>query len=132
MRKTHIRMAMLAGVAAIGIMTAPAASASTHQHAPGSPARQDVAAIGVKKAMNERLEFSNQWVNCSNGSVGYSGGQYYYEIACSLIDATSWTAILECTNGIYYYDGPWETFEDVQIYCPAGYQPEEAWVSWTT
>lgn len=133
MKNVRLRVAALAGAAAIAIMAAPiAASASTVAQAAGSSARLGTAVVSVAGAAKAHPDFSNQWVNCSNGSVGTSGGQEYFEIACSLIDATSWSLSVECTNGHFYGAGPFTSFENVQVYCPAGYAPEAATISWTT
>jgi hypothetical protein len=129
-----LRITTLAAVAAIGVMATPVvASASTNQQATGNSARQDVAAVSVPGAPKAHTpEQSNEWVNCDNGSFGTSGGQWYFEIACSLIDATSWSANVGCSNGYYYTAGPFETYENVQVYCPVGTVAEEGWVSYTT
>jgi hypothetical protein len=76
--------------------------------------------------------FSNGEVNCSNGSFGTSGGQWYFQIACSLINAKSWSAGVECSNGTIRSAGPFTTFENVQVFCPVGATPVEGFVSWTT
>jgi hypothetical protein len=132
-KKLPLRIVSLAAVAAIGFMAAPAAaSASTSQQATGSSARPGVAAVSVRGAQKTHTpEQSNEWVNCDNGSFGTSGGQWYFEISCSLIDATSWSANVGCSNGFYYTAGPFETFENVQVYCPVGTVAEEGWVSYT-
>jgi hypothetical protein len=114
-------------------MAAPiAASASTVQQAAGSSAQHGMTVLSVPGAAKVHPEFSNQWVNCTNGSFGTSGGQQYFEIACSLVDGTSWSASVLCSNGIKYGTGPFTSFEDVRVYCPAGYAAEEGFVSWTT
>lgn len=135
MKNARPRVAILAGAAAItiGIMAAPiAASASTFSQAAGSSAHHGVTAVSVRGASKAHtIQPSNQWVNCDNGSFGVSGGQWYYEVACSLIDATSWSANVGCSNGYYYTAGPYESFENVQVYCPVGTVAEEGWVSYT-
>ena len=133
MKNVRLRVAALAGAVAIAMMAAPiAASASTVAQGAGSSARHGTVVVSVPGAAKVHPEFSNQWVNCTNGSFGTSGGQQYFQIACSLVDATSWSAAVLCSNGIEYGDGPFTIYEDVQVYCPAGYAAEEGFVSWTT
>jgi hypothetical protein len=131
MKNGRLRLAALAGVVAIGMMAAPmAASAATYQPAASTSAHQHVTEVPITGG-TVRPDFSNQWVNCSNGTFGTSGGQEYYEIACSLIDATSWRNGIECSNGVTYWSAWFTTFEDSTIYCPPGTAAEEGYVQWT-
>jgi hypothetical protein len=130
MRNARLRLAALAGVTAIGMMAAPlAASASTHPQQSGSSAHRSV--IAIARSASVRPDFSNQWVNCNSGSFGTSGDQEYFELSCSLLDATSWQNGVECSNGITYWSGAMTTFENSYIYCPAPYLAEEGYVGWT-
>jgi hypothetical protein len=132
MKNGRMRLAALAGVTVIGMMAVPlAASASTHLPGPASSAHQHVIEVAVAGAASEHPDFSNQWVNCNSGSFGTSGDQEYFELSCSLLDATSWQNGVECSNGITYWSGSMTTFENSYIYCPAPYAAEEGYVSWT-
>lgn len=71
-------------------------------------------------------------VNCGNEGFGVSGGQWYFAISCSLVNATSWTANVLCSDNLVHSAGPFTTFENVQVFCPVGTVAEEGWVSYTT
>lgn len=75
---------------------------------------------------------ATEWVNCSNATEGVSGNQYYVEVACSLVSATSWELAVECSNDLWYYSGYMTTFENVSVYCPAGTTPIDALIYYTT
>ena len=68
--------------------------------------------------------------NCVNPGFGYSGGQYYYTVSCGVIAPTVWWANVSCSNGYTYSTGVIDSFENVQVYCPAGTTPIEGWVNW--
>jgi len=72
------------------------------------------------------------WVNCTAVTEGEQGGQYYLEISCSDVSATSWEFAIECSNGYWNYSGFSTTFENDQLYCPAGTTPTQAVVYYTT
>ena len=68
--------------------------------------------------------------NCVNPGFGYSGGQYYYTVTCGVIPPTVWWAHVSCSNGFTYSTGELNSFENVQLYCPAGTTPIEGWVTY--
>jgi hypothetical protein len=72
------------------------------------------------------------WVNCSTVTEGEQGSQYYLGISCSDVSATSWEFAMECSNSSWYYSGFFTTFENVQLYCPAGTWPVSDVVYYTT
>jgi len=72
------------------------------------------------------------WVNCSTVTEGEQGSQYYLQISCSDVNATSWEFAMECSNSVWYYSGFFTTFENVQLYCPAGAWPVSDIVYYTT
>lgn len=72
------------------------------------------------------------WVNCSAATEGQSGNQWYVQIACSPVSATSWELAVECSDSTWHYSGFFTTFENVQVYCPAGTTPINAEIFYTT
>lgn len=131
MKNGHLRLAALAGAVAIGLMAAPVtASAATYQPTSRTSAHQHVMEVPITGG-TMRPDFSNQWINCGNGTFGTNSGQQYFEIACSLIDATSWQNGVACSDGYIHWSQSFTTFENSSIYCPPGYIAEEGYVSWT-
>jgi hypothetical protein len=72
------------------------------------------------------------WVNCSAATEGQSGNQWYVQIACSPVQATSWELAVQCSDGSWHYSGFFTTFENVSEYCPAGTTPTNAVIYYTT
>jgi hypothetical protein len=103
-RRSHALAALVPMAAlAVSFVAAPAAQAAT------------IKPLTVRPA--------TVWVNCSTVTEGESGGQYYLEVSCSPVQASSWEFAMECSNDVVYTSGFYTTFENVSLYCPAGYTP---------
>jgi hypothetical protein len=103
------------------VLAAAAALATTLAAAPAAQAATSGSAT-VKHMSAIRPD--TLWVNCSAYTVGFSGGtygQWYFDIACSDVNATSWGLAIECSNDDVYTAGMFTTFENVQLDCPAPY-----------
>ncbi|MFD7412594.1 hypothetical protein ACFVZ3_19615 [Kitasatospora purpeofusca] len=98
---------LLAGVAAAAVVTAPAASAQS-----SSPTR----VTGI---------------NCSTGSFGQDGNQWYYNVSCSATGTTKWWVNISCSDNSSRISGPYTTFQNVRLYCPPNTTPKQGWVSYT-
>ncbi|MFJ7246819.1 hypothetical protein ACIQWA_19540 [Kitasatospora sp. NPDC098652] len=98
---------LLAGLAAIGVVAAPAAQARS-----AAPARVE-------------------GINCSTPTIGFLNGQWYYGISCSAWGTTKWWVNVNCSDGSFRSDGPHTTFLNVQVYCPPNTTVTKGWVSYT-
>ncbi|MFJ1707037.1 hypothetical protein [Kitasatospora sp. NPDC088346] len=98
---------LLAGVAAAGVLTAPAAQAQS-----ASPTR-------------------TEGINCSSPTIGFLNGQWYYSISCSAWGTSKWWVNVNCSDGSSRSDGPHTTFLNVYLYCPPNTTVTKGWVSYT-
>ncbi|UCM89755.1 hypothetical protein [Streptomyces marincola] len=76
-------------------------------------------------------DMSAQNVNCVNPSFNYDGNQWYFYVACSATGTTQWWAVVTCSDGSVNVAGPNTGYWSVQVYCPPGTTPVEAWVEYT-
>jgi hypothetical protein len=130
MKKFAARSVAIAGIAALGILCVPmAASAATAPHAlAGTNSRT----LPIGGRDHPLAIFGNNDVNCSNPTEGTENNQEYLDIACSDINATSWGLEIFCSNGTENAAGLFTTFENVQLFCPAGTTITSADIVWTT
>jgi hypothetical protein len=138
MKKFAARSVAIAGIAALGILCVPmAASAATAPHtltgtAPHALAGTNSRTLPIGGRDHPLAIFGNNDVNCSNPTEGTENNQEYLDIACSDINATSWGLEIFCSNGTEPTAGLFTTFENVQLFCPAGTTITSADIVWTT
>ncbi|MET9403113.1 hypothetical protein [Kitasatospora sp. NPDC002965] len=106
-KRVGIAGCLLAGIAAVAVVTAPAAEART-----ASPTR-------------------TEGVNCSTGSFGSDGNQWYYNISCSAWGTSKWWVNISCSDGTTRTSGPNTVFMNVRVYCPPNTTPIQGWVTYT-
>ncbi|MFI9272021.1 hypothetical protein ACIGXM_15045 [Kitasatospora sp. NPDC052896] len=70
-------------------------------------------------------------VNCGNVYIGTAGNQQFLHAACSPVTAHSWSLVVQCSNNLTYSAGPYTTFEDVSVYCPAGTTVTNGWYTYS-
>ncbi|QMU69590.1 hypothetical protein [Streptacidiphilus sp. P02-A3a] len=113
---------------ALAVVTTAAALGASIAAAPAAQAAVRPTAI----ARSAHVRPLTVWVNCSTVTEGEQGGQYYLQVSCSDVNATSWEFGMECSNSFWYYSGFSTTFENVQLYCPAGTSPVNDILYYTT
>ncbi|MFF2924034.1 hypothetical protein ACFVTP_16775 [Streptomyces celluloflavus] len=68
-------------------------------------------------------------LNCVNEYIGDNGSQSCYHVQCGVTEPTTWWANVACSNGSVNNTGPYNSFREVYVYCPAGTQAQRGWVT---
>ncbi|ARQ69141.1 hypothetical protein [Streptomyces marincola] len=122
---------LLAVAAASLALAGPAHASASPSTVVGEKMSPATLSTGSAQAQAQAQDMSAQNVHCVNPSFNFDGNQWYFYVACSSTGTTQWWAVITCSDGSLNAAGPHTGFRSVQVYCPPGTTPVEAWVEYT-